>query len=479
VVYKRSFISFLLLSCAFVLSIDAKAQHWQPLGAGFNFQTRILYADTVDNYLYVAGTFYMVDNKLIKGITRWNGTQWDSLGVGIDGLDSLNFAPQNTLAITRFQSKLYLGGAFRSLGNKPAKCIGTWDGTQWDTLSVQPFTSNISSAVSAFEVIDNELYVGGVFETVAGAPCKSLFKWDGATITPMSLPSNLDGAAYVNAICKYNGEIYVGGGFSTLLYPNDTIQDIIRNNNGNWKSVGGGLKGALAGIESMVVYNNELYIAGSFSVSEGNVGNYIQKWNGTTWSDVGGGVTGIGGGNGQIHKLIVHDNKLYAMGVFSYAGGIPAEYIATWDGTNWCALGGNFDNVVGAGCFYNDTLCVGGGFWTIDGDSVNYIAKWIGGNYTAACGNTTGIDETVIEKKELNMYPNPATNQIKIEFEPTREECLIAIKNVLGETVYSETVKNAMGKQAKSIDVSGFSNGVYFLQVQGGQNLFSKKFIKD
>ncbi len=475
---KRNFIfSMFMLSCAFVSLKDAKAQHWQPLGAGFNFQTRVMYADTLNDYLYVAGMFYMVDNKSIKGIARWNGVQWDSLGAGIDGLDSLNEWPQNTLAMTRFQNKLYVGGTFVSLGDKPAKSIGTWDGSSWDSLSIQPFVTNISNAVGAFAVIDSELYVGGVFETVVGLPSKSLFKWDGTTITPMGLPSILDGAAYVNAICKYNGEIYVGGNFSSPLYPNDTIQDIIRYSNGQWKSVAGGLKGSLSEIASMVVYNGELYIAGSFSLSEGNVGNYIQKWNGTEWSDVGGGVMGLNGNNGQITKLFIYDNKIYAVGVFSYAGGIWAEHIASWDGTSWCALGGNFDNTVGAGCFYKDTLYVGGGFWTVDGDSVNYIAKWTGGDYIDTCGNTTGIKEVAKNTNELTIYPNPAINSITIEFPTTTKYAVIEIKNTLGETVYSEQLRQQTTK-AKSIDVSMFATGVYFLQVQSVGSVFSKKFVK-
>ncbi len=475
-VVKKDSFSFLLLICALALFNNARAQHWQALGTGFNFQTRVMYADTLDNYLYVAGRFYKTDNKAIKGIARWNGFQWDSLASGIDGLaNAPNYPPQNTLAITRFQNKLYVGGAFASLGNIPARSIGTWDGNIWDTLSIQPFVTNISNAVGAFAVIDNELYVGGVFETVAGMPSKSLFKWDGTTITPMGLPSILDGAAYVNAICKYDGEIYIGGNFSSPLYPNDTIQDIIRYSNGHWKSVAGGLKGSLSEIASMVVYNGELYIAGSFSLSEGNIGNYIQKWNGTEWSDVGGGVMGSNGTNGQITKLFIYDNKIYAVGVFSYAGGISAEHIATWDGTNWCALGGNFDNVVGEGCFYKDTLYVGGGFWTVDGDSVNYIAKWTGGDYVDTCGNATGISEMKKNISSLTVYPNPANNQITIDYTGILKDVIIEIKSTLGETLYSEKLEM---QASKTIDISAYSNGVYFIQIQKSNQILNKKFVK-
>jgi hypothetical protein len=91
----------------------------------------------------------------------------------------------------------------------------------------------------------------------------------------------------------------------------------------------------------------------------------------------------------------------------------------------------------------------------------------------------TNINENGRLINHIAMYPNPTHSNLAVEFAVSETKTIsIEIKNVLGETVYSETVKNAVGKQVKSIDVSGFSNGVYFLQVQNGQQRFSEKFIK-
>src|ERR1035437_1573438 len=98
--------------CTVVVSIllffSAYSQKWDSLRRGLGNASRVMYADTLDNYLYVAGGFYTVDGKHMKGIARWNGIQWDSLGAGIDGLDTANKVPQNTLAITRYNGDLYV-----------------------------------------------------------------------------------------------------------------------------------------------------------------------------------------------------------------------------------------------------------------------------------------------------------------------------------------------------------------------------------
>ena len=43
----------------------------------------VMYADS--NYLYVAGNSYLVGGIHAKGIERWNGVKWDSMGAGING----------------------------------------------------------------------------------------------------------------------------------------------------------------------------------------------------------------------------------------------------------------------------------------------------------------------------------------------------------------------------------------------------------
>ena len=71
------------------------------------------------------------------------------------------------------------------------------------------------------------------------------------------------------------------------------------------------------------------------------------------------------------------------------AGGVPANCIAQWDGTNWSALGAGLTITTGtpqvfALTVYNDVLIAGGTFGTAGGtDGINNIAQWDGTQWSA------------------------------------------------------------------------------------------------
>lgn len=437
----------------FVLSIcPAFSQKWAPLPGRLDEYVNVMYADS--NYLYVTGLFNMIGNEHIQGIARWNGVKWDSMGAGIDGLIKMNYccAP-NTWAITPYQNKLYVGGGFSSLGKVRANYIGTWDGTQWDSLPVQPFYTNYNGVVWALAVINNLLYMGGEFDTVAGHQCIGIAQWNGNTWKSLNFPNQ---AAFVSvsAICEYQGSVYAAGGFDET--PNDTISNILRWDGKNWHSVGGGIKGGNDWIETMTIYNGELYVAGYFSPADGNRDNNIQRWDGTAWHPVGGGT------NAEVFNLSVINGKLYAMGQFDEAGGVPASGIAEWDGTKWCGLGGTFDNSISGCAFYKDTLYVGGGFWTINSDSIVYVAKWLGGNYVDTCGNdATGINELIAKNAMVRVYPNPGNGIFTMQLSGINGPSVVEIYNVMGQKVYTGSVNSTHTE----MNLSNQSNGIYLYRV--------------
>ena len=86
----------------------------------------------------------------------------------------------------------------------------------------------------------------------------------------------------------------------------------------------------------------DLYSGGLFTHADELVINGLARWDGNTWSDVGGGVTGKDG----VYALVVHNDgagdALYVAGSFTHAGGVPATNVAKWDGTQWSALGLGF-----------------------------------------------------------------------------------------------------------------------------------------
>jgi hypothetical protein len=71
----------------------------------------------------------------------------------------------------------------------------------------------------------------------------------------------------------------------------------------------------------------------------GNVpANDIAKWDGTQWSALGSGTNGP-----SVTSLTVFDDgngpALYAGGTFTTAGGVPANGIAKWNGSEWSTVG--------------------------------------------------------------------------------------------------------------------------------------------
>lgn len=458
--------SRIYICCLFLLSgigntfSQARWDSLFPRIDSYNQAIDVIYADS--NYLYIAGGFHIIDGQHMQGIARWNGIKWDSMGAGIDRLiqyDSLpNMNPENTLAMTTYHHKLYVGGEFSSVGYINAPGIGTWNGTAWDSMKIQPLTfmsnSNIpTGSVFALAVINNMLYVGGDFDTVAGKPCIGIACWNDTNWSTLNFP-NLSVFSYIDAICEYQGSIYVGGLFSGSN--NGNIDNIYRWDSTGWHTLNPGIPGSLSDVWSMAVYNGELYVGGEFTTSDGNFGNNIEKWNGTSWSEVSGGT------DHQVYNLFVYNGKLYAMGIFTEAGGVAAHGIAEWDGIKWCSFAGYIDNnLITSACLYHDSLYIGGNFAI--NDTITDLAEWVGGNYTDSCENTTGIDRVKNESAEVKVYPNPSDGQFTLLLSNVNSAYTIEIYNILGEKVYTETFPQSQND--KTINLKGQPNGVYFYRI--------------
>ncbi len=82
---------------------------------------------------------------------------------------------------------------------------------------------------------------------------------------------------------------------------------------------------------------------------------------------------------------------------------------------------------------------------------------------------TTSVDETQMENKLINVYPNPTSSILNIE---VKDQTQISIINMLGEIVKTETINSA-----SKLDVSALNSGVYFIQdSKSGKAI---KFIKE
>ena len=67
----------------------------------------------------------------------------------------------------------------------------------------------------------------------------------------------------------------------------------------------------------------------------------------------------IPGVNGTVRAVVVYDSNLIVAGEFTAAGDVSANYVASWDGTSWSALGTGINNVVYALNVYDNQLIAG------------------------------------------------------------------------------------------------------------------------
>jgi hypothetical protein len=158
------------------------------------------------------------------------------------------------------------------------------------------------------------------------------------------------------------------------------------------------------GVGALTVFDDgsgpALYAGGNFLQAGGVSANRIAKWNGTQWSPLGSGVDGT---FPFLGALAVFDDgtgsALYAGGYLTTAGGVTVNSIAKWDSTRWARLGignGTSGRGVEALTVFDDgsgpALYAGGGFTTAGGVTVNSIAKWNGTQWSPL-GN--GMDNFV------------------------------------------------------------------------------------
>jgi len=243
---------------------------------------------------------------------------------------------------------------------------------------------------------------------------------------------------------------------------------------GEWIPVGPyGILGGLSGGGQLQVYQGELYVGGLIPLNAGNAGYCLQKWNGSVWSQVGEGLQDDTGGSGwtiKVRDLLVHDGKLFVCGGFGYAGHVYAPRIATWDGVEWCSVGGDFgeDHEVTAMAFYNDTLYIGCGLnATVDGQPITGIAQFVAPEFENHCSG----DVSVAANNERTSARLQALGGGRYRVVGTLPNGVLTFMDDLGRTIgYHSYHGEAL------FEVAGLPSGLHLVRLPDGSVLRSGFF---
>ncbi len=145
---------------------------------------------------------------------------------------------------------------------------------------------------------------------------------------------------------------------------------------------------------ALTVTPGAIYVGGSFTDAGGvPAADRIATWNGSNWNAVGSATSQIT--DGSVAAIAVHAGMVYAGGSFHNAGGDGnADFLAVWDGTSWAPFcdpvvpGPSFDGNVTSLQIIGQTLYVGGEFH----DGAGHASA----DYLLACSLPGGATSPVV-----------------------------------------------------------------------------------
>jgi hypothetical protein len=165
--------------------------------------------------------------------------------------------------------------------------------------------------------------------------------------------------------------------------------------------------------------------------------------------------------------------------------GVPSacnQADSTWDGIaqitfdisdvdtmNWKLLEGSFvanggevNLTIGSFLYGSEIISTFLGSHPIHGDIARY---WIDDVWVWAC--EVGMEEHANDR--LRLYPNPATDLVRIALNAGEEAGTVSVLDVQGRVVLQQAFRGAQAE----LDVSGLSNGAYVVQLRTERSVLS------
>ena len=275
--------------------------------------------------------------------------------------------------------------------------------------------------------------------------------------------------------------------------------DIITINNGSsgpyggiarwdgqqWHSYGEGVRGTFSNTTDFDFFRDEIFMTGSFNKWEHplNPGQFIARWDGQQWHEVGGGFDQSG------IDLWPSGNKLYCEIVGERFGDAKIASLAAWNGKQWCGtpITYTLDNGDPIGSHHHlsygvikDTLYMVSYHLPsnpihADGQPLAFL-NYFDGDYVngpnSIC-STLGLgEEEEREKAAFQLYPNPAHEEILVS--GAEEITSLKVYDMAGRCVLQRELSTKTLEV--KLDISGLVPGIYLLERNGG---IKWKFVKE
>lgn len=333
----------------------------------------------------------------------YSSSSWTQLGGDGTGWPAATY--ENVLSIAVSGSDIYVGlGAGNTDGDvyKYTGSSSTWEKIGGSSVNKSWSTATYYQQVRSLAMLGGDLYAG-VYQapsTVSGTG--ELWKYDGSNWTIMGGEYTYNSWGYsslnsIESLVQNGDKLFVGTG-STSSSANNTTNAFVFEYDGSSYSLIGG-QGINSGwgspvygaktyeaVLSMVSYKGELYAGLSSAAGDGDV----WKWDGSSWSQVGGDGTGYPGATYEAVLGMVEYNDLLYAG-FGNSRGDGDVY--SYDGSTWVQVGGDgigyptntYEQVLSMSV-YNGKLYIGLGISAGDAEVWSYD----GTNWAKVAGDGVG-----------------------------------------------------------------------------------------
>jgi len=322
-------------------------------------------------------------NRLIR---RTGAASWDDMNGGIDD------ASTSVYAVAENSTDIYVGGSFVTLGATTYNYIARYNkaGDSWNVLGAGPGLSAEVRAL-AWDETNGLLYVGGLFQNVAGGTTDYIVKYNPGTDTFAAMGGGVSGGE-VYALLVTGGKLYVGGNFTSVdggTLGNARSVAVWDESTDTWATMPAG-NVANSGLISGIVYGFAAGLDGNTIWAVGDFVGYVNGSLSTTnsygickytistdlWSTV-----STNGMSAKAYSVAIDDDGVVWIGCDQTSGSRGSAVVnglAKWDEvafTNYNV--GTSSEIVYAVAWDStlERLYIGGNFSTVDGDGdFDYVA---------------------------------------------------------------------------------------------------------
>ena len=220
---------------------------WESVGLGAaGSLARINALEVFNGELYAGGYFLQMNGLPIEHLAKWDGSNWTAINssfnaeiyalhtfdgkifIGNNGLyswDSQTLAYIGNVsgqiyALSSYGGNLFVGGSFSAIGGGSGSITGYWDirnlaswnGNKFEFIGgTDSWTdTGANSLVYSIMSYNCQLYIGGVFNSMANIPVDGLATWDGVIWSDV-IGSNTLNTTKICAFHSFQDKLMVGG----------------------------------------------------------------------------------------------------------------------------------------------------------------------------------------------------------------------------------------------------------------------------